>query len=127
MDVKPIEVCCAPLLDAALSEAQAEDLAAAFKLLADPARLRLLSMIASTEESCACELVEPLGRSQPTVSHHLSVLTEAGLLRREKRGKWAYYRAVPERLAVLRDALGAQSLGAIAAMAPEAGRTRPCC
>lgn len=107
MDVKPIEVCCAPLLDATLSEAAAEDLAAAFKVLADPARLRLLSMIAASDEACACDLVEPLGKSQPTVSHHLSVLTEAGLLSREKRGKWAWYRAVPERLAVLRDALGA--------------------
>ena len=107
MDVKPIEVCCAPVLQSALSEPEAEDLAAAFKVLADPARLRLLSMIASTEEACACEMVEPLGRSQPTVSHHLAVLTDAGLLSRDKRGKWAYYRVVPERLAVLRDALGA--------------------
>ena len=107
MDVKPIEVCCAPVLQSALSESQAEDLAAAFKVLADPARLRLLSMIASTEEACACEMVEPLGRSQPTVSHHLAVLTDAGLLSRDKRGKWAFYRVVPERLAVLRDVLGA--------------------
>ena len=107
MDVKPIEVCCAPVLASALSEPEAEDLAAAFKVLADPARLRLLSMVASAEEACACEMVEPLSRSQPTVSHHLAVLTDAGLLSREKRGKWAYYRVVPERLAVLRDALGA--------------------
>jgi len=106
MDVKPIEVCCAPVLASTLSETEAEDLAAAFKVLADPARLRLLSMIASSDEACACDLVEPLGKSQPTVSHHLAVLTEAGLLEREKRGKWAYYRAVPARLAVLRDALG---------------------
>ena len=106
VDVKQIEVCCAPVLASALTEEEAVDLAAAFKVLADPARLRLLSLIASDEEACACDLVEPIGRSQPTVSHHLAVLTEAGLLRREKRGKWAYYRAVPERLAVLRDALG---------------------
>lgn len=112
MDVRPIEVCCAPVLDAALSEGEAEDLARAFKVLADPARLRLLSMIAGSEESCACELVEPLGRSQPTVSHHLAVLTDAGLVSRDRRGKWAYYRVVPERLAVLRDALGAPSLAA---------------
>ena len=107
MDVKQIEVCCAPVLASALSEAEAVDLAAAFKVLADPARLRLLSMIASADgdEACACDLVEPIGKSQPTVSHHLAVLTEAGLLDREKRGKWAYYRVVPERLAVLRDAL----------------------
>ena len=108
MDVKQIEVCCAPVLASALSEDEAVDLAAAFKVLADPARLRLLSMIASADadEACACDLVEPIGKSQPTVSHHLAVLTDAGLLEREKRGKWAYYRAVPERLAVLRDALG---------------------
>ena len=105
MDVKPIEVCCAPVLASALSEPEAADLAGAFKVLSDPARLRLLSMIAAVDEACACDLVEPLGKSQPTVSHHLSVLTEAGLLEREKRGKWAYYRAVPARLAVLRDAL----------------------
>ena len=106
--MRQIEVCCAPVLASALSEAEAEDLAAAFKVLADPARLRLLSMIASAadDEACACDLVEPIGKSQPTVSHHLAVLTDAGLLTREKRGKWAYYRAVPERLAVLRDALG---------------------
>lgn len=98
-------ICCAPVLAGALSDEEAEDLAAAFKVLADPVRLRLLSMIASTEESCACDLVEPLERSQPTISHHLSVLTEAGLLTREKRGKWAFYRVVPERLAGLRNAL----------------------
>ena len=105
MDVKPIEACCGPLLSGALTEAESEDLAAAFKVLADPARLRLLSMIAASDEACACDLTEPLGRSQPTVSHHLSVLAGAGLVVREKRGRWAYYRVVPERLAVLRDAL----------------------
>ena len=108
MDVKPIEACCQPLAEAPLSEADAEDLAAAFKVLADPARLRLFSLIASAApgEACACDLVEPLGKSQPTVSHHLSVLTDAGLVTREKRGRWAWYRADPNRLAVLRDALG---------------------
>lgn len=107
MDVKPIEACCEPVLSSPLTEAAADDLAGAFKVLADPARLRLLSLIGSCDEACACDLVEPIGKSQPTVSHHLSVLTDAGLLTREKRGKWAYYRVVPERLAVLRDALGA--------------------
>lgn len=108
MDVKVIEVCCAPLTDRALTEAQAEEMAAAFKLLADPVRLRLLSIVAAapTGEVCACDLTEPLGRSQPTISHHLTALTEAGLLEREKRGRWAWFRVVPERLAVLRDALG---------------------
>lgn len=109
MDVKPIAVCCEPVLDSALTEDQAVDLASAFKVLADPVRLRLLSMIANAQgaEACSCDLVEPVGRSQPTVSHHLSVLTDAGLLTREQRGKWAYFRVVPERLAVLRDALSA--------------------
>jgi ArsR family transcriptional regulator len=113
MDVRPIEACCEPLLAGALSEAEAEDLAAAFKVLADPARLRLLSIVASASagEACVCELVEPVGRSQPTISHHLSVLTDAGLLTREKRGRWAWYRVVPERLAVLRHALDPNSTG----------------
>jgi ArsR family transcriptional regulator, arsenate/arsenite/antimonite-responsive transcriptional repressor len=109
MDVRPIEVCCVPLVERALTDEQAEELAAAYKLLADPVRLRLLSLVATAPggEVCACDLTEPLGRSQPTVSHHLGALTEAGLLEREKRGRWAFFRVVPERLAVLRDALGA--------------------
>jgi ArsR family transcriptional regulator len=107
VDVQPIEACCAPLTDGVLDEEQATELAGVFKVLADPARLRLLSMVAAAEsgEACACDLVEPVGRSQPTVSHHLSLLVEAGLLDREKRGRWAWYRVVPERLAAVRDAL----------------------
>ena len=100
---------CCSVVDAPIDERTASELATAFQALADPVRLRLFSLIAnqSEGEACACELVEPLGRSQPTISHHLSALTEAGLLEREKRGKWAWFRAVPERIAVLRDALGA--------------------
>src|SRR5688500_18846224 len=88
MDVQQIEVCFAPSRASALSEEEAVDRAAAFKVWADPARLRLLSRIASAEgdEACACDLVEPIGKSQPAVSHHLAVLTDAGLLDREKRG-----------------------------------------
>lgn len=106
---KPIEACCSPVLTSALDEHEADELAAAFKVIADPARLRLLSLIANAPsgEVCACDLVEPLGRSQPTVSHHLSVLTDAGLLEREKRGRWAWYRVVPDRVEVLREALSA--------------------
>ena len=76
-------------------------------LLADPARLRVLSLLASASggEVCACDLVAPVGRSQPTVSHHLKVLTEAGLIVGDKRGRWIWYRAIPERLAQLRAAL----------------------
>lgn len=109
VDVKVIEACCGPVMDSTLSAEQADDLAAAFKVLADPVRLRLLSMIANASEgeACVCDLTEPLERSQPTISHHLSVLVDAGLVEREKRGKWAYFRAVPERLDVLRDALKA--------------------
>jgi ArsR family transcriptional regulator len=107
MDIKTIAPCCEPVLESALDPGEAVELAAAFKVLADPVRLRLLSLIAaaSNGEACACDLVEPVRKSQPTVSHHLSTLTEAGLITREKRGKWAWYRVVPERLAVLRDAL----------------------
>lgn len=100
--------CCSPLTSGALGEADAVALSEALKVLADPARLRLLSLVAAAAEgeACACDLVEPLGRSQPTVSHHLSILVEAGFLSREKRGKWAWYRIVPQRLEQLRGALG---------------------
>ena len=106
MEAQGIE-CCSPVTESLLSESEADELAGLFKVLADPARLRLLSMVATAEtgEACACDLVEPLGRSQPTVSHHLSLLVDAGLLTREKRGRWAWYRIVPERLALLRDVL----------------------
>jgi ArsR family transcriptional regulator len=107
MKVELFEACCTPVTGGVLGEDEAEELAGAFKVLADPARLRLLSLVAASEtgEACACDLVDPIGRSQPTVSHHLSMLVEAGLLSREKRGKWAWYRLVPERLEALRGAL----------------------
>jgi ArsR family transcriptional regulator len=105
--VTPYDGCCSPLTAEVLTEDDATALAEALKVLADPARLRLLSLVASAEsgEACACDLVEPLGRSQPTVSHHLSMLVDAGFLTREKRGRWAWYRIVPERLDQLRHAL----------------------
>lgn len=89
--------CCAPLQREPLGAAEAADLAVVLKAIADPARLRLLSLIGSRAdgEACACDLTEPLGLSQPTVSHHLRTLVEAGLLTREKRGVWAYYALVP--------------------------------
>src|SRR5947209_20072759 len=101
------ELCCAPLLAAPLAEDDAEELARGFHALADPARLRLLSLIAAQRagEVCACDLVAPLGKSQPTVSHHLKVLYEAGLVDRDKRGSWIWYRVVPGRLDALRAAL----------------------
>jgi ArsR family transcriptional regulator len=99
--------CCPEILTAPLGPAEAEEVAAALRVVADPARLRLLSLISNAEgaEACVCNLTAPLGLSQPTVSHHLKVLTDAGLLEREQRGRWAYYRIVPERLELLRGAL----------------------
>jgi len=98
---------CPPLLAGPLLAEDAEGLARALKVLADPARLRLLSLIQAQpgHEACVCNLTEPLGLSQPTVSHHLKVLLGAGLVEREQRGNWAYFRVVPEPLAALRDLL----------------------
>ena len=105
--MQPVVECCAPLLDAPLAAREAEQLAGWFAVLADPTRLRLLSLIAAAGEACAaCDVVESLGVSQPTVSHHLKVLREAGLVDSHRRGRWIYYRPVPERLAILSRALG---------------------
>jgi ArsR family transcriptional regulator len=95
------------VLASRLRRPAAEDLAAGFKALADPARLLVLNFLASQRsgEACVCHLIEPLGLSQPTVSHHLGRLLAAGLVEREQRGPWAYYRIVAERLEVLRMAL----------------------
>lgn len=92
-----------PLAGEPLAAAEADRLAGLLKALADPARLRVLSLIqaAPRREACVCDLIAPLGLSQPTVSHHLRVLTEAGLLEREKRGVWAYYRIVSPTLATV--------------------------
>jgi ArsR family transcriptional regulator len=104
LPVRPI-ACCTPLTGAVLDAAAAEQLAAGFKALADPTRVRLLSLIAAAdgEEACICDLTESVGLSQPTVSHHMKQLVEAGLVSREQRGKWAFYAVVPQAL----DALGA--------------------
>ncbi|HET6952232.1 MAG TPA: metalloregulator ArsR/SmtB family transcription factor [Acidimicrobiales bacterium] len=108
MDVKVIEQCCAPLLAAPLDEQAAADLASGFKVLADPVRLRLLSLIAAAPggSACSCDLEAPVGKSQSTVSHHLSVLAGAGLITKEKVGRWVMCSVVPGRVALLRDALG---------------------
>ena len=99
-DVTPGGACCAPLMREPLGQADAEQLAVTLKALADPARLRLLSIVASSQdqEACVCDLIDPIGLSQPTVSHHRKVLTAAGFLSRSKRGTWAYYRLIPEAL-----------------------------
>jgi ArsR family transcriptional regulator len=89
--------CCAPLSASGLSDEQAEATAALFAALAEPARVRIVNTVATSDHPvCACHLIEPLGLSQPTVSHHLKKLVEAGLLQREQRGKWAYFSLTPE-------------------------------
>jgi ArsR family transcriptional regulator len=100
-------VCCTPLAREPLTAAQASDLAQVLKALADPTRLRLVSMVAAHEggAACVCDLTLPLGLTQPTISHHLKVLVQAGLLHREKRGVWAFYSLVPGALDTLSAAL----------------------
>lgn len=93
--------CCSQGLSTPLVRTDAEQLAKALKAVADPARLQLIALIRSTGEACACDLNEPLGLSQPTVSHHLKTLTEAGLLRREQRGQWAWFSVDEEALSSL--------------------------
>lgn len=107
IDDVPVEACCPPILGGVLSEDDAEQAARVFKALADPTRVRLLSMVAAAanREACVCDLTGSLDLSQPTISHHLKVLKDAGLLERERRGSWAYYRLRPEALAVLSRAL----------------------
>lgn len=99
-------LCCTPVTEAPLGDAEAEELANVLGALADPVRLRLLSLVASRDEVCSCELEAPLARSQPTVSHHTKVLAEAGLIVGEKRGRWVWWRVVPDRLDAVRRALG---------------------
>jgi ArsR family transcriptional regulator len=104
-------ICCPPMFRAPITEDQATELADVLKAIADPARLRLISIIASSPgaEACACDLAEPLGRSQPTVSHHLTQLVKAGLLTREQRGKWAWFRLNADRVAQICDCLALTS------------------
>ena len=102
-----LDGCCPPLLSAPLAESEAIELASAFRALADPVRLRLLSLIAAAPDgtACSCHLEEPVGKSQPTVSHHLAVLADAGLITKEKVGRWVNCTVVPERLSALREVL----------------------
>lgn len=106
--------CCTPARGTPMDAPTAERLAALLKAIAEPTRLRLISLVAAGDdaEACVCDLTEPVGLSQPTVSHHLKVLVDAGLLRREQRGKWAYYRLVPG------------ALDALATLLTTAGRRR---
>ena len=102
--------CCASVLGEPIDEDQAQDLALVFAALADPVRLRLLGLVAQTGEVCSCDLIDPLGKAQPTISHHTKVLADAGLIVGEKRGRWVWWRVVPERVEALRDALGTAAI-----------------
>jgi ArsR family transcriptional regulator, arsenate/arsenite/antimonite-responsive transcriptional repressor len=99
--------CCSSVLGSPLEAADADELAKGFAALGDPVRLRVLSMLADADEGevCVCNFVEPLGKSQPTISHHLRVLSEAGLVHGERRGKWVWYSLDRSRLAALRSAI----------------------
>jgi ArsR family transcriptional regulator len=102
-----MEVCCTPLHEGEIDESRAEAMAPMFAALADPVRLRIISMLIDAPEGscCGCDLEAPLALSQPTVSHHLKVLREAGLVEGERRGRWVHYRIIPSRLAEIAQAL----------------------
>lgn len=102
-----IAACCSPLTGGVLDDESAQRLARVFKALGDPTRVRLVSLIAAADdaEACICDLTDPVGLSQPTVSHHMKLLVEAGLVTREQRGKWAYYRLVDDTFEALRKAV----------------------
>jgi ArsR family transcriptional regulator len=97
--------CCSSVLTAPLAEKDAVELARSFAALADPVRLRLLSLVAQAGEVCSCDLEGPLGKSQPTISHHTRALADAGLIVGEKRGRWMWWRVAPDRIAELRAVL----------------------
>jgi ArsR family transcriptional regulator len=99
-------LCCAPLVDHVLSDKEAVALADVMSALGDPVRLRIFSIVASEDEVCSCNLEELVGKSQPTISHHTHKLASAGLIEGEKRGRWVWWRVVPEQMAALRAALG---------------------
>jgi len=125
--------CCPPMVAEALGESEARDLAQRFKALGDPVRLRLLSLIASAAdgEICVCYLTEPFDVAGPTISHHLKVLRQAGLIEGERRGTWIYYRAVPSALGGLsailnpggEDAVGRRQFAGPASRRAGAART----
>ena len=102
-----LAACCVPLTGDVIDVQDAQQLARRFKALGDPTRVRLLSLIAAHDgrESCICDLTEPVGLSQPTVSHHMKQLADAGLVTRDQRGKWAYYRIIDDALASLATAI----------------------
>ena len=99
-------VCCSSVTEVPLGDAEATSLARTYAALSDPVRLRLLSLIASAGEMCSCDLVEPLAKSQPTVSHDTRILAEAGLIDGDKRGRWVYWRVSPKRSNFVSQVLG---------------------
>jgi ArsR family transcriptional regulator len=103
-----VDACCTPLTGGALDDEQAERLALLFKALGEPTRVKLVSLIAATKsgEACICDLTDPVGLTQPTVSHHMKILADAGLVTREQRGKWAYYRVDTDTLRAVAQAIG---------------------
>ncbi len=111
LEVEVTDYCCTPLHDGVIDEERALAMAPVLAALADPIRLRIVSMLLAAPEgsSCGCDLEGPLGLAQPTVSHHLKILREAGLIEGEKRGRWVHYRVVPERLFEISEALVASS------------------
>jgi len=102
LDAAAAVACCGQVTEAPLSETAAEEMAGVYAAVADPVRLRLLSLIAAHGELCSCDLLEPLGKSQPTVSHHTKILAAAGLIEGEKRGRWVHWRVADERRSFVR-------------------------
>ena len=115
LELTPVQTvaCCSPLMTTPLSQEAAEGIAPLLKALADPVRLRLMSLVAAHEnaEACVCDLNDAFDLSQPTISHHLKVLHEVGLLDRTKRGTWVYYRISPEAVAAVAHLFGATGAG----------------
>lgn len=107
MNIRIEDYCCTPLHDGAIDESRAHAMAPVLAALADPVRLRMVSMMLAAPEgtACGCDMEDPLGLSQPTISHHLKVLREAGVIEGEKRGRWVYYRVVPDRLYEIAESL----------------------
>ena len=107
LEVSTTSGCCPSLLVAPLDGSQASELAAGFHALGDPVRIRLISMLAAAPEGeiCVCEFIQPIGKSQGTISHHLKILGDAGLVHGDRRGKWVWYSLDRDRLARLRNAL----------------------
>ena len=107
IEIRATEQCCPSVLAAPLDAAEAAELSSAFSALSDPVRLRVLSILATSPEGevCVCDFVGPLGKSQPTISHHLKILSEAGLVQGDRRGKWVWYSLNRDRLAGLRAAI----------------------